>query len=165
ARVAVCGRHHVLPHGHVQEQPQRLERAGDPLARDLVGLEAADALTREPDVALGRLVDAGDEVEQRRLARAVRPDHAHDLALVDVEVELRHARETAERHRDLLEFEQRCAGHTISTRRSPRSPAGRAIIVAMRISPSTTYRVEEGSGSMTFSHTNEASTSTGTSKT
>ena len=36
---------------------------------------------------VGRLVDAGDEVEQRRLAGAVRADHADDLALVDVEVE------------------------------------------------------------------------------
>ena len=39
------------------------------------------------DVAVGGLVDARDEVEQRRLAGAVRPDHADDLALVDVEVE------------------------------------------------------------------------------
>ena len=41
----------------------------------------------EEDLALVRLVDAGDDVEQRRLARAVRADHTHDLVLVDVEVE------------------------------------------------------------------------------
>ncbi len=46
----------------------------------------------EHDVALDRLVDAGDEVEERRLAGAVRPDHAHDLALVDMQVEAVDAR-------------------------------------------------------------------------
>ena len=88
-RVPVRGRHHVLAHGHVEEQPQRLERAGDPAARDLVRLEALDARAGEDDVAAGRLVHARDEVEQRRLAGAVRADHADDLALVDVQVETR----------------------------------------------------------------------------
>ena len=57
-RVPVRGRHHVLAHGHVEEQAQRLERAGDPAARDLVRLEALDARAGEDDVAAGRLVDA-----------------------------------------------------------------------------------------------------------
>ena len=87
-RVPVRGRHHVLAHGHVEEEAQRLERARDPAARDLVRLEALDARAGEDDVAAGRHVDARDEVEQRRLAGAVRADHADDLALVDVQVEL-----------------------------------------------------------------------------
>ena len=47
-----------------------------------------------------RLVDAGDQVEERRLAGAVRADHADDLALVDVEVELGDDLQAAEGLRD-----------------------------------------------------------------
>ncbi len=42
-RVAVGRGHHVLLHRHVQEQAQRLERARNPSARDLVGIETEDA--------------------------------------------------------------------------------------------------------------------------
>ena len=63
----------------------------------------APAKTMSPSVGL---VDARDEVEQRRLAGAVRADHADDLALVDVQVEVVDHLEAAERHRDALQLEQ-----------------------------------------------------------
>ena len=56
---------------------------------DLVRLEADDAALVEQDVAVVGLVDARDQVEERRLAGAVRADHADDLALGDVQVEAR----------------------------------------------------------------------------
>ena len=52
-----------------------------PRLRDLVRLEADDAALAEQDLAVVGLVDAGDQVEERRLAGAVRADHADDLAL------------------------------------------------------------------------------------
>ena len=61
----------------------------------------------EQDVALVGLVDAGDQVEERRLAGAVRADHADDLALVDVQVELGDDLQAAERERDAAQLEQR----------------------------------------------------------
>jgi hypothetical protein len=139
ARVAVGRRHDVLADGHVEEQAQRLEGARDSLACDQVRLEAGDALAREDDVALRRLVDAGDEVEERRLAGAVRADHGDDLALVDVEVEPGDDLQAAEGHRHLPELQEllRCGHQMISTRFSPSRPCGRAIIVATRIAPST----------------------------
>ena len=96
-------------------------------ARDLVRLEADDAALVEQDVAVVGLVDAGDQVEERRLAGAVRADHADDLALVDVQVELGDDLEAAERQRDAAQLEQGAVGHQmISTRRSPRRPFGRS---------------------------------------
>ena len=86
-RVPVRGRHHVLHDGHVEEQPQGLERARDPALRDLVRLEAEQRLCLEQDLARVRPEDAGDKIEERRLPRPVRADHADDLALIDVEVE------------------------------------------------------------------------------
>ena len=139
ARVAVGRRHDVLADGHVEEQAKRLERPRDPLARDQCGSRPGDALAREDDVALRRLVDAGDEVEERRLAGAVRADHADDLALVDVEVEPGDDLQAAERHRHLPELQELLRGRhqTISTRFSPSRPCGRATIIATRSAPST----------------------------
>ena len=154
-RVRPRGRHDVLLHRHVQEQPQRLERARDPARGDLVRLEAEQRLALEPDVAGVGLVDAGDEVEERRLAGAVRPDHADDLALVDVQVELVDAREPAEALRDALELEQR-RHQTISTRDVPSSPCGRAFISTIRITPMRISRVMLGSTTSRFSQTNAA---------
>ena len=70
------------------------------------------------------LVDAGDQVEERRLAGAVRPDHADDLALVDVQVEVVDHLQAAERHRDPRQLEQ--PAHTISTLDVRAAPAAAA---------------------------------------
>ena len=69
---------HVLLGRHVAEQADVLERPGDPEADDLVGLAAGDLRAVEHDPALGRDVQAGDHVEERRLAGAVGPDEADD---------------------------------------------------------------------------------------
>src|SRR6185312_12057335 len=153
-RVRVRSRHHVLLDGHVEEEPERLERAGDPAGGDLVRVEAEQAPALELDLARIRRVDARDQVEERRLAGAVRPDHAHDLALVDVEVEPVDHAQAAEGERDALQLEQR--HQTISTRRSPSSPLGRRIIRPIRIRPSTMYRAGSGFESITFSQTKAA---------
>ena len=76
--------HDVVQRGHVGEQADVLERAGDAEPGDLVGPAPGEVGAREPDLALGRLVHAGDDVEHRRLARSVGPDQGEDLALVDV---------------------------------------------------------------------------------
>jgi hypothetical protein len=45
----------------------------------------ADLLGRERDRAGGRAQRAGEDLQQRRLAGAVRPDHGHALAGGDLE--------------------------------------------------------------------------------
>ena len=47
-----------------------------------------DVLAVEDDPARGRLVDAADQVEDRRLAGAVRADDREDLALLHVEADV-----------------------------------------------------------------------------
>src|SRR5262245_46950175 len=89
----------------------------------------------EVDVTLVRTVDPRDQVEEGRLAGAVRADHGDDLALLDVKVELVDDGQAAEREGDAVELEQR--HQTISTRRSPSSPFGRRIIRQIRIRPRT----------------------------
>ncbi len=68
-----------------------------PRLGDAVRAQPDDALARRSGCRRSRRVDAGDHVEQRGLAGAVRADHADDLVLVDVEVELVQRAQAAER--------------------------------------------------------------------
>src|SRR5205085_3451895 len=88
-RVRIRGGHHVLLDGHIQEQAERLKRPPDAAFRDRVRRQPDQVAPLEQDLADLRAVDTGDQVEQRRLAGAVRANHADDLTLVDVQVELR----------------------------------------------------------------------------
>ncbi len=49
---------------------------------------AGDVLAAQHDAPGGRLVDAREHVEERRLARSVRADQAHDRLLRDLEVDV-----------------------------------------------------------------------------
>ena len=61
---------------------------------------------RERDLAAGRVEDAGDDVEERRLAGAVGPDQADDRALRDREVDVVDGDQAAEALRDVLGVEE-----------------------------------------------------------
>ena len=60
----------------------------------------------EQHPALGRLVDAADDVEHRRLARTVRTDQPADLTFVDREAELVEREDATESHRHALNIEK-----------------------------------------------------------
>ena len=70
----------VLQHGRVLEQLDVLERARDAALRHVVR-RAGHLLPLEHDAARGRRIDQADQVEDRGLAGAVRPDDGVDLAL------------------------------------------------------------------------------------
>ncbi len=48
-------------------------------------VDGGDALARQGQTSLGRLVEAGHAIEHRRLARAVRADQRGDVAAADLE--------------------------------------------------------------------------------
>jgi hypothetical protein len=75
----------VLAHGLFLEDVDRLEGARDAAPGDLVAGMSGDVGAVERNLAGGRLVVAGNDVEQRRFAGAVRTDNAEDFALVDGE--------------------------------------------------------------------------------
>ena len=109
-----------------------------PLRVILFGGKPDDRLALEEDVALLGRVDAGHEVEERRLAGAVGPDHADDLVLVDVQVEVGDHLQPAERLRDALQLEQRRRHQPISTFAVPNRPCGLIVITAIRSAPKST---------------------------
>ena len=99
--------HHVLPHGHAAEGAELLEGAADAATVDLIGPEARDGLAGEADVAAVGPVEAGDDVEERRLAGAVRPDDPHDLAGGHVEGDRLVGHQAAEALGDGADLQQR----------------------------------------------------------
>src|ERR1700694_3549526 len=75
----------VLDHRHVIEEAAVLECSRDPELGHAVRPRAGHVLAIEDDAAHRRREQAGDAVEQRRLARSVGADQRKDLVSLDVE--------------------------------------------------------------------------------
>ena len=112
----------VVADRQIGEQLEPLERAGDAEPGPLVRVEPADVAAVEQDPARGRRLQAGDDVEQRRLARAVRPDQTGDLAGARVEVDVGERAVAAELDGDLLGDEQARRPSCGRDRSSPDEP-------------------------------------------
>jgi hypothetical protein len=97
---------YVLQRRHVLEEPDVLEGAADASLRERVRRLAGEVLAAEGDRAVGRLVDPGEHVEERRLAGPVGADQADDRACRDEEVHVVDGDEAAELLAHLLCDEQ-----------------------------------------------------------
>src|SRR5438034_925548 len=64
-----------------RDLPDVLERPANPERRDLVGAEAEERSPAERDAALVGGIEPREDVEERRLSRAVRPDDRRDARL------------------------------------------------------------------------------------
>ena len=83
---------HVLQHRHVREQRVGLEHQPDVA---LLRRRFGDVAAADEDAARGRPVEAGDQRQQRRLARAARPQDGDELALRHREIDLVRRRDRA----------------------------------------------------------------------
>ncbi len=136
------GDQQVLERGHALEQPDVLEGARDPrLAGDFVighaleqkefaihrrrvasartgdgrdVLGCCDAVAGKGESPLGRLVKAGDAIEDSRLARAVRADERGNVSPSDRKAEGVHRDEAAEPHCEVFDGEQAQVSQFIS---------------------------------------------------
>ncbi|MPM44263.1 hypothetical protein SDC9_90941 [bioreactor metagenome] len=72
--------HDILKDRRSREETEVLEGTGDAEADHLVCFELIEALPLEADRAAGHVINARDEVEDRRLARAVRSDKPGQFA-------------------------------------------------------------------------------------
>ena len=79
---------------------------GDAATGDLVRRHARDVLAVEDQPARGRLVDARDQIEDRRLAGSVGTDDREDLTRLDREAHAVDGPETAEVHDEALRREE-----------------------------------------------------------
>src|SRR5690606_34153902 len=118
AGLAARPEHHVLHDGHPVERLRQLEGAdhaglgdgGRRGASELAALEGpGGGVLGATEAALGRrrLVEAGDEVEERRLAGSIGPDERRDDASLDLEVADVDGCHTAELPYDVVHDEDR----------------------------------------------------------
>ena len=68
-------------HGHLQEDAASLRNLGQALSHDVVRLDMGNVLIQEGDAAAAGAQNAGNGLQNGGLARAVRADQRHDLAL------------------------------------------------------------------------------------
>ena len=97
----------VVEHGHAAEQGDVLEGACQPQFRPFGRMQFADVLTLEVDGAFLGLVEAGDGVEQRRLARAVGADDGRHRPRLHPEAHVGQRVDPPEGQRDVLQCENR----------------------------------------------------------
>ena len=82
---------HVLERRHGRHQMERLEHDADVGAahqRQLVLAQAGKVVAGDLDLAARRPLEPGHDHQQRRLARAGRPDDGHRLALARLEIDV-----------------------------------------------------------------------------
>ena len=115
------GEAHVLARAERGEDMAPLEGARDAFARHAMDRKAGDILAREDHLARVRLQHAGDQVEQRRLAGAVRADDGANLAGLELHVDRVDGDERAEAPCQPLALKQR---HGVFAE-VPGFPAGR----------------------------------------
>jgi hypothetical protein len=96
----------VLQHGHRAEGKRSLHGHPDSLPPDLVGAEAVDSRTVEPDTAACGPLQPDDHLQERALPGPVGADDRDDLAVVDPERDSVDSRETTEALRDLIDLEE-----------------------------------------------------------
>ena len=117
---------HVLENGELAERTNDLKGASDAEPRDPVGLQLLDRLALEDDLARGARDRTAEQVEECRLAGAVRADHAEDLAGTHLEADVVHRGQAGEPACEVTDLQHtsarwprrsECAS---SQRRSPR---------------------------------------------
>ena len=79
-RIDVAAHLQVLAHRHGREDVVLLRHVGEAAPADVAGGKPGDVGALQLDAAAARAEQAGDGLEQRRLAGAVRADDADDLA-------------------------------------------------------------------------------------
>src|SRR5271169_421804 len=111
--MAVPAQHDVFAHRHIEEDLQVLERARYATACENRRCGTRDVAAVEADAAGRRLVDAGDQVEERRLASTIRPNHGMNGASLDREAEFVDGAYAAELAGEVVDFEQAQDPHSL----------------------------------------------------
>ena len=95
----------VVLNAEVVKQADVLEGARHAELVDLRGVHAVGVYAVDHDSAARRLVDLGEEVKDRGLARAVRADEPGDLGTADGEVKIVDRGQAAEVYAEVADFE------------------------------------------------------------
>src|SRR2546427_727533 len=129
--------HQVFEDRHRREDLGHLERAAHTEPGDLARREADELLAAKTDRASARVRVTGDEVDERRLARAVGADDGDDLLGRDGDVDVAGGHDLIEQLRESAHLQHRRARHARARFRSSadQSPPGRYRMIASSATP------------------------------
>ena len=113
----------VLQHRQILEKLHELEGANEARRCDRLGRAAGDVLACEDDAAGIRRLEAGNQIEQRGLARTVWADQGGDATICDVEVDRIYGDEPAKPPSHALQRKER---HALSPARDDVAKRGEA---------------------------------------
>src|SRR5256714_6098188 len=99
----------VLADAQLRKHPDVLKRTGHPLVGDAMRGQPDEFSAEQADGSRRWSEDAGNQVEDRGLASAVRPHEADDLTLIDVDVEAVDRGQAAESARQASDLQDRPA--------------------------------------------------------
>src|SRR5579875_130034 len=97
---------HMLGDAELREELRILKGLHDAQGGNLMGLGAVERPILPDQPAARRSIDAGDEIKKRRLARAVRSEHADDLLARDREGNAGDGRQPAEALGEGVDFKE-----------------------------------------------------------
>src|SRR5581483_6290607 len=106
----------ILQDRHPREDPAPLRRLADAQLDDLVRRHPVQPAPFQRDRPDPRAQEAGDRLQQRRLASAVRADQRHDLARVDPDRDAPQRVDVAVVRVDLVDDEEGRRGHALRHR-------------------------------------------------
>src|SRR5438552_1946305 len=107
AHLQQAASHEVVEHGHAFEQRDVLKGPRHTELRQVRGRRACGVAALEQDAALVGMVEAADDVEQRRLPRAVGTDDRENLPGLDTEAHAAVREQGPYTHADVVDLEQR----------------------------------------------------------
>src|SRR4029078_8359889 len=81
----LAGKYEIVAHRKLRKHLQQLKRPADAKTVDVAWTHAGGDPAANPDFPLVGLQLAEHAIEQRQFARAVRPDDAENLAVVNIE--------------------------------------------------------------------------------
>ena len=130
-------------HGHGAEQRQVLESAADAQFGHAIARQASERAAIEEDAAALEVVQTGEAVEQRGLARAVGADQSYDLSSVHVEGNAIERDDPAKAHRDVADAQQRGRARRAPARQKLAAPLPRVTRLPLVSCASGVYACSE----------------------
>ena len=125
----------VLGDGQIDQERLLLVHHPDAVGRRLGGMAQDDRVAVVHDPATVRLVHAGEDLHQRRLAGSVLADQAHDLARPDGEAHRLQRVDAGEALVDALELERCGLGHLTIRMRERSSESATAAMISSPCTP------------------------------
>ncbi len=117
----------VLAHRHAGEEAPPLRHDGDARRAEAMRRQARDVAAVKDEAAGARALDAGDGVDQRRLAGAVRADDREQLAGTNLDRDAPERRRRAVRDLEVAHFKQRLGRRRKGARAHGRAAATAAV--------------------------------------